>query len=487
MKSKEQQELQELLRKLLQSFYSICSKGLAKNRFEPEKRLYFRRKIRGFEYDNDGTHITSWEPEKLLKPAWYEAITVIEQETKKLNIYDEISTIICSTYGMEKASLDYYLSKLIDVVAWKILEGEIADKSSLAPYVLSFLKDINHEEQGYKVIAQIQGVILQPEAIQLDENTLLRKPTREDIETERHAESPFSEEPIFYTPTAIIELTGTTLSNSIPWKVEVPIKINNTVALTLSVREDLGIFDAIAILRLFRVGGVEFIKWDTHIDSVPPSTHTSAKRIYILKSGSYLVRNKDVETLKTFWANMKRVKLPESAHHFPRKEPDELSIAYDRYCDSLDVGIIEKRISSAVMGLEALYLGEDPQDRGELRYKLGMRVGKLLSLIGYSPSEAKQKTRAAYDIRSTYVHGGILKGKNRQEYEKKYGDLNEFCKTIIDYLRASTVARLLRKTSKTSLIDKIDDSFLDIKKEEEISELLFMPYEKETPKCQALK
>ena len=175
-----------------------------------------------------------------------------------------------------------------------------------------------------------------------------------------------------------------------------------------------------------------------------------------------------------------KVKLPFVTHIGEHKKTNELSIAYERYSDSLEAGILEKRISSAVMGLEALYLGEDPKERGELRYKLGMRVGKLLSLVGYSPSEAKQKTRAAYDIRSTYVHGGILKGENRREYERKYGDLNEFSTTIMDYLRASIVALLLRKTSKTSLIERLEDSFLDSKKEEEISKLLFLPYEKET-------
>ena len=135
--------------------------------------------------------------------------------------------------------------------------------------------------------------------------------------------------------------------------------------------------------------------------------------------------------------------------------------------------MVEKRISSAVMGLEALYLS--PSEQQEMSYRLRMRVSKLLGLIGYNPSEAKERIKDAYDVRSTYVHGGMLKQRDRQKYERKYGNLNKFRKSIMDYLRASIVA-LLHRPSKTSLIQKTDDSFLDSNKEEEIKKLLFMPY-----------
>ena len=393
---------------------------------------------------------------------WDQVTTTIEQEIKKASLYNEALTKIGSIYGIEEKECDYYLSIFINVVTSKILESEIRNKASLEPYILLFIRELNKEDQRYTVIAKIKGIILEPESIQLDSNTLLRKPAQEEIESFPAVDSPYSGKYGFNAPSAIVELTGMSPPNLVGMK------------------DTLEVYIAISILSLFRVGGVEFIEYDTHVDSMFPSTGISMKKIHFLKSGDCLVKNEDVEPLKLFWSKMKRATLPSSVYVGKQKKPDELSIAYDRYSDSLERGIIEKRISSAVMGLEALYLGENPQDRGELRYKLGMRVGKLLSLVGYSPIEAKQKTRAAYDIRSTYVHGGILKGENRQEYEKKYGDLNEFCKTIIDYLRASIVARLLRKTSKASLIQKIDDSFLDSAKEEEIRKLLFMPYSKET-------
>ena len=462
MKSKEKEELQKLLRKLLQSVYSICVEGLTENRFKPESRFYNQRWTHESKYGDNGTHITSWTEKKPPEMKWHEATITIEQEIKKASLYNEALTKIGSIYGIEEKECDYYLSIFINVVASKILESEITNKASLEPYILLFLRELNQEEQTYKITAKIKGIILEPESIQLDNNTLLRKPTEgETYPGSTIIDSLYERKYDFNTPSAIVELTGMSPPNLVGMKDVLEVNI------------------LISILSLFRVGGVEFIEYGTHIDSMFPSTGISTKKIYLLKSGDYLVKNEDVEPLKLFWSKMKRATLPSSVYVGKQKKPDELSIAYDRYRDSLERGIVEKRISSAVMGLEALYLGEDPQDRGELRYKLGMRVGKLLSLVGYSPSEAKQKTRDAYDIRSTYVHGGTLKQKGRQKYEKKYGDLNEFCKTITDYLRASIVA-LLKIPSKNSFIQKIDDSFLDGKKEEEVKNLLFMSYEKET-------
>jgi hypothetical protein len=252
------------------------------------------------------------------------------------------------------------------------------------------------------------------------------------------------------TPSAIVELTGTSLPNLV-WN-----------------KDTLEVNTLISILSLFRVGGVEFIEYDTQIDSMFPSKGISTKKIRLLRSGNYLVSNEDVESLKLFWLNTKSVSLPASAYPGLLEKPDELSIAYDRYNDSLEIGIIEKRISSAVMGLEALFLKEVD----ELPYRLSMRVGKLLSLAkdNYKPVEVRDNLKAAYKIRNKYVHGVTLKTEQRIELE-----VNQFAQIVKDYLRASIVA-LLKRPSKTSLIDKIDDSFLDSSKDEEIKKLLFMPY-----------
>jgi len=455
----EKEELRDSLKKLVYHVHSACNEGKAKKCFKPEKELFFKRKIQGYKYDDNGPNIKSWAPQKLQKRVWYAARTIIAQEIKKLEIYNKVLARLCTTYSPERGSCEYSLCRFIDRIIWETLESEITNKSSLEPYIQSFLKDLNNKEQKYQLTAQIHGVILQPESIKLDEHTLLRKPARQDIEVEYPAESFFiAGGKIFEPPSAILEISGTSSTDSIYLKPQKEID------------------EAISILCLFRVGGIEYFKFTTHTDSLLATGLTSSERIHPAKSGSYLVRNVDVKPLKAFWARLKRVKLPDP--YAASQEPNELSIAYARYNDSLDEGAIEKRIFSAVMGLEALYLGEEPKDRGETSYKLRMRVSKLLSLLGYEPNEVRCKMRDAYAIRSTYVHGSLISKKDRRKYEKDYGDLNEFSRVIMDYLRASIIA-LLERRNKKSMINIIDESFLDSEKGKEVIKLLFMPYEKE--------
>jgi len=465
MKSKEQQELRELLTKLLQFVYSICIESLTKKRFEPEKQLYFRQKVTGFSYDDTGTHIFNWKPVEIVKDNWYKAVNAIEKETKKLSLYSDALERITHIYENKwkppddySLSLDDVLSGLINVITRGIFAGEITEESSLESYIESFLKHLNLEGVGYRLTAELSGIVLKPPSIQLDENTLLRRPKLEDIEEKHRAQDFFmADEKSFRLPTAIMELTEASASSL------------RRIDLL-----DEKVYRAVAILRLFRFGGIEYIKYTIDAESLFIPGIYSCEGINLTKSGSYLIKNEDVKPLKLFWSKMKRATLPSSVYVGKRKKPDELSIAYDRYSDSLEREIIEKRISSAVMGLEALYLS--PSEQQEMSFRLRMRLGKMLSLIGYNPEEVRKNMIDAYDIRSTYVHGGTLKQKSRQKYENKHGNLNEFCETITDYLRSSIVALLLRKTSKASIIQKIDDSFLDSTREEEIKTLLFMPY-----------
>lgn len=321
-------------------------------------------------------------------------------------------------------------------------------------------KESQVESQGYEYRLELalKGLILQPALVELDTYMRLRKPTWKDFATEIPKRLHREREPfLIEDPTAFL-YARTVLAEG------------DDKALFAFEDE---IRKGVTVLRLFRVGAVEKMWGIRDVNSVThfePYWYTETTS---LGTDKYLIANEDIDSLKKFWSNMKNVNLP---FHEPDKEPNELSIAFERYHDSLPEGVLEKRIFSAIIGLEALYL--NPSEQQEMSYRLRMRVGKLLGLIGYNPDEIRRNLTDGYDIRSTYVHGGILKQKGRKKLEEKYGDLNEFSKRIVDYLRASIVV-LLRRPKKTSLIEKIDASFLDSKKENEVKKLLFMPYEKE--------
>lgn len=400
------------------------------------------------------------EPSKL---SWWDRVArpsyEVFEEVSKLDVYKDALTAISKSYKVEKNDVVSYLRTLIMRVAINILQGKVKTTADSSKYIVALLKDLDKEEQEFRAEVLLKGLTLHPRSIQLDTNVRLRRPTRKDFK--RREEPPAFR---FHMPKALARPTAF-IHTRVYAKEDT--KAENMLHIEIE-RE-------IAILSLFRVGAVQDIEYIIDTDSMIYG-ESIFKREQLLGRDCYLITNKDVKPLKTFWANMKRVELPTLVPTGKLKEPNELSIAFERYNDSLEEGTVEKRISSAVMGLEALYLS--PSEQQEMSYRLRMRAGKLLSLIDYNPDEVRKNLIDAYDIRSTYVHGGILKQKDKRKYERKHGDLNDFSKAIIDYLRASIVA-LLKRPGKTSLIQKIDDSFLDSRKEEEIRKLLFMPYEKE--------
>lgn len=448
MRGKEQ--LKESLQKLAHAIYSTVNEGLAKGTLRPEYEPFFKWNIGLFEYDDNGVKSMGIVSHRS-KPTWYSASRTIEQKVERLSIYKDTLKITpkVSELGLPAGAL---LSQLVSKVAWDTLENRVVDSSQLTRYVISFLDDLYRKEHEYRAEVQLRGLVLRPDSIQLDAHVRLRKPAKKDLEREELALIPYRRIPLG-DPTAILQIRMRSKSGGVVIQNEIDRDI--------------------AILRLFRVSPIQSIRYTLDTDSILDATGrgTITPGIQPLVSDKYLIREEDVEPLKTFWANMKRVELPIPSREGKKKEPTELSIAYERYSDSLEGGVIEKRIASAVMGLEALYLTEID----ELAYRLSMRVGKLLSLTddNYKSCEVRDNLKTAYKIRNKYVHGATLKAEDRRELEEK-----QFARTIIDYLRASIVA-LFKRSGKTALIDKIDESFLNNAKEDEIRKLLFMPHKKE--------
>lgn len=438
----------DLLQKLIQDTHFIANTGLKEKTLMPDLHPYIKWRVTEFEYGDNGIAKFGSKSEELLKPMWYRATSAVEKKIKGLSIHNDVLTNVSRIYGLEDSQARHFLSMLISRISWDTLEGKIKDSSDLIPYSLSFLRDLDKKEQEYRAEVQLKGLVLQPKSIQLDENTMLRKPRREDFETEE------SLGPAYRT-----------------WHLEHPTAFLHIRVFSKGLNALQHEIDrAVAVLRLFRVGAVQDIRYtmdtDSILDTMGRGTLTRGR---LLGLDKYLLTQESFEPLRKFWSKMKEVTLPESAYAGVQKEPDELSIAYQRYIDSLEGGIVEKRISSAVMGLEALYLF--PTEQQEMSYRLRMRVSKLLSLVGYNPSEVRENMTHAYEVRSIYVHGGVLKRQKRNKFEKKCGDLNQFSKAIMDYLRASIVALVIKRPNKDSLIQKIDDSFLDITKEKEIKKL----------------
>jgi hypothetical protein len=131
-----------------------------------------------------------------------------------------------------------------------------------------------------------------------------------------------------------------------------------------------------------------------------------------------------------------------------------IAIALERFNDALKEQRVIRRITSAIMCLEALYLKEDETD--ELSFRLSQRTSAILLLAGLNPLETRDHLTRAYKIRNKFVHGSF----KLQKYEDE-----TLAGKILEYARVSLLVflqlKVLADDDKKSFIKNIDNSLLD--------------------------
>lgn len=447
-------KIKSLLNELIIVIHSIIDEGRKKRILEPSYIKYKKSWATDFEYGNKGFQNFKRLSREFSKPIWDEAAQYVFKKIKKLKIYDDTFKALSEYNGLTERKTNIYLPFIIIHVAKNILEGKVKNFTDTNKYIDSFLRDINGENQEFRILLQLKALILQPKSINLGNGVKLRRPELKD----------FTEEIPIYSITNKTKHMDTTAILDI--KIHSDSKNSRKTIINTIER-------IVAIFRLFRVGAIEYIGYYINSSSLLEGSGKIETTSKLWGKQKYLITREDVKLLKIFWKNVIEIELPYSVYSTSKKEPNALSISYNRYLDSLESGVAEKRISSAVMGLEALYLS--PGEQQDMSYRLSMRVSKLLSLTGYDPIEVRTHIKDAYNIRSTYVHGSLVSKKSSRKYENKYSNLIDFSEIIMDYLRASIVV-LLKMPNKAFITQKIDDSLLDSKKEEEVTKFLFSPY-----------
>jgi hypothetical protein len=170
------------------------------------------------------------------------------------------------------------------------------------------------------------------------------------------------------------------------------------------------------------------------------------------------------------------------AKHIPRNMVDEnqtkvdhFAISYHRYADAISIsGLTERRIAMAVMGIESLFM----TDKDVIGYKLSIRLPKLLVLVGVNPVETKKLVADAYTIRSKYVHGDSLTGKEYKKMVKEYGNVEAMLDKLIPLLRLALIICLCGLRDKDERVKLIDNALIDPTKQDELSKAVapVVPY-----------
>jgi hypothetical protein len=436
------EELNSTLEKLAKKVNALIEKNTCEGGFQPEEETYFRWKVERFQYTDKGVSDFGASGEYFAKKSWFRAIIKTGEQAKSTEEYSSALKYVNNAFGTSER-FAHYLDSFVAAVAEQHLDDEVK-KVSPDSLVKIFIKDLKEEPVKSEAEIELQGLVLRPEILEPIFGITIRKTKIEDLEKAVPAHG-FMNRTFPPNPSAIMQIE---------------ILERNPAEIQKNVEK------AITILRLFRIGS---IKWTSYVISSESITGFIAGR---LGSGSselaletYIIEEQDLAKLKRFWKALNTA-IPES-FFWPGSMSNYLTIAYNRYSEALlKNGLFERRVANAVMGLEALIL--KPGEKQELTYRLGIRISKLLSQLGYSPHEARNVINDAYKVRNLFAHGGQLDYKGKKKLESKYHDIKNLLLPTLNYLRILLVVMILTKKGKDEFIDLIDDSLVDKEKETQL-------------------
>jgi hypothetical protein len=328
---------------------------------------------------------------------------------------------------------------IIDVIE-KYFEDPSSFESKKSMCIEALIADLQYRPNKTRAIVEFYGIILHKDEIELSPKIILRKPKEEDFNIDT-LWNPIFSHPDFPEPSAILD-----------------------ISVQAKDRENLinEIKKAITILQLFRP---MMIKW--HIYKINSESYNprfkwrdpSLVKCFILKN--YILKENEVDKLKYFW-KMVHPLIPEAFYSDDVKKIGYTAIAYKFYSDSLlHGGMIERKISNAVIGLESIFLKTINENRKSTQ--LIRRIAKLFNNQKLNSDKIKEIIEESYFCRSKYLHGELLSENDKQRIAlKNGGDANNLLTTLLDYLRISIVILLhVQVEKKEKFVELIDESITD--------------------------
>ncbi len=377
---------------------------------------------------------------------WSQAIVKLLIDSQKTPEFENASKALNQEF--ETSRTQFAIDNFVSRIAGDLLNNPKMGEEYFKDTTTILIKGLKEELLRYSATGGLLGIQVASDSVEADHGLLIRQPTVEDLEAEILPFSPVGFSPLQPYPTAIL-------------RIEILARRANELQPRIE--------HAVTMLRLFRVGSVTVPSYRFSSESI---TDPFGRIGYSSGSASrpleqYMIRNNEISALKAFWRSLGAV-IPPSFYEQNLAGGDHLTIAYRRYVDALmQNGVVERRIANAVMGLEALLLtGEEVQ---ELVYRLSNRLSKLLVILGLDQYEVRQTIRDAYRVRNLFVHGSQLGDKESKKLEIKYKGVRNLMSRTLNYLRVVLVALILTRKGKEELIDNIDDSLIDNKRDEELS------------------
>jgi len=420
-------EIRSKLLELIEKIRGIVSNEREKGTLIRDYFPFIHWRVDNFEYDDAGIRMSKTGT-NFNKQVWLRANSQILTMVQTTEQYGDLLK-----FSEVQPVLGFFTQRVISFY----LNGEDYTKPETDKWVDLFISDLENKPITAGADIQLSNVILHPEKIEICNGFTLIKPKKEDFEVD--IQNDIFRQMSYVDPSAFM-------------RISLQIQTSNEI--------QFEVFKAVTILRLFKLGSVDFITYTMYSDSLSrPFGGTFGNAFPFFASIKYSINDEDVGNLKKFWTNISLV-LPQSLYKIPQTDPNYLTTAYKSYSDSLLKNeTTEHRIAYAIMGLEALFFRS--QEREELSYRLKMRIAKLLSLFSENPKAIRRDIKNAYNIRSTFLHGSRLDKDEEQELLKYYnGNLENLLRSVLDCLRKSLILFIVIEMSKEQLISLLEDSFI---------------------------
>ncbi len=433
-------DLSMSLQQLATCIIRLVVEAKTNGEIKPTEESYYQVKFKGFQYTSDGPKYESAQGSDTHRPTWYYAPPSVSAAVQHLPQYGITINLLTATMG-DGAKATSYLEQFTNGVIRHGVQTDPITNSVLENIVPRFLKDVRGEAQEAIADAKLEGVVVGlPEAAFEAERArvLLRQICLADIEKERplvpfHPSSPFLD-----VPTAILRIQR---------------QVHDTGELQREVAR------AVCILRLFRVSSARCSSFQWTSDSIigfRSGTFYEAPRFSALEKAS--LSEKDLAQMPTFWRTL-APRIPRSFFDPIEKETGPTTISFQRYSDALLLNSgFGSRVASAVMALEALFLGDG--ETQEMTYRLGMRLGALMNALSLDPVRSYKVVKTAYPIRSHFVHGSTQSASVIKKLKSQFGGGDVFMRALLEEVRTSIISFLCLQMDKKKFLILLDEAML---------------------------
>ena len=397
-----------------------------------------------------------WSSEITREPFW--AVTIsdfVEKTVRNLPEFQLLASNIAKRYknnineivkgSNEAAQSKFWLEQFVTKLVLSKLDSTFS-KDTLVECASLFLKELELSSVDHQFIYHLSGIFLESDSVIINDTALIRKVQPKDLE---------------YKTYVFADIFGPTLGH-MP-SGHMPSAILQISTFTRDERAGRDCAEKIMnSLRLFKVGSVYPLESIYKKSSViwPAAEQRSFGRTSYFNAESYTVKSQDIDVFVKFTNSiMEKIITTGKEKGYP------LFLSLERYTSALlDAIDTDRRLMTAVMGLEALYTLR--KERGENAYKLGIRVAKMLGKLNYDPLAVKSRVEKAYALRNDVVHGAPISIDDRKT-------MGEILPHILNYLRVSLVIFLLgQDIGKDRLVALVNDSTVNDLQDKELNSLV---------------